>query len=179
VAEVWLKNIFRSSVIQKYCKCVIISIFECSYYIFSIFKEIFLRPTLTVKLIFFQIVETKFDRICVWYNQNDVIRFFNKGNHGQPAARGPHAALSATNAALLQTLKNAILEQNRLEFQKKSKFWPSKLRFFKNVALEPIWVGRGWIRVKTNIKTYWIWPLLKKRITSFWLYRAHILSIYT
>jgi hypothetical protein len=46
--------------------------------------------------------------------------------------------LKLTNAALLQTLKNAILEQNRLEFQKKSKFWPSKWRFFKNVALEPI-----------------------------------------
>jgi hypothetical protein len=51
--------------------------------------------------------------------------------------------LKLTNAALLQTLKNAILEQNRLEFQKMSKFWPSKWRFFKNVALEPIWVGHG------------------------------------
>jgi hypothetical protein len=28
------------------------------------------------------------------------------------------------------------------------------------------------IRVKIHIKTYWIWPLLKKRITSFWMYRA-------
>jgi hypothetical protein len=52
--------------------------------------------------------------------------------------------LKLTNAALLQTLKNAILVQNRLEFQKKSKFWPSKWRFFKNVVLEPIWVGHGW-----------------------------------
>ncbi len=51
--------------------------------------------------------------------------------------------LKLTNAALLQTLK----EQNRLEFQKKSKFWASKWRFFKNVALEPIWVGHGCFRM--------------------------------
>jgi hypothetical protein len=59
------------------------------------------------------------------------------------SARPAMANLKLTNAALLQTLKNAILEKNRLEFQKKSKFWPSKWRFFKNVALEPIWVGHG------------------------------------
>jgi hypothetical protein len=51
--------------------------------------------------------------------------------------------LKLSNAALLQTLKNAILKQNRLEFKKKTKFWPSKWPFFKNVALKPIWVGHG------------------------------------
>ncbi len=36
-----------------------------------------------------------------------------------------------------------------------SKLWPSKWRFFENVALEPIWVGHGWFN--------WLkkWPLLK------------------
>jgi hypothetical protein len=57
--------------------------------------------------------------------------------------------LKLSNAALLQTLKNAILEQNRLEFKKKSKFcqWP----FFKNVALEPIWVGHGWATYNQSV----------------------------
>jgi hypothetical protein len=63
-----------------------------------------------------------------------------------PRPAGRMWPLKLTNAALLQTLKNAILEQNRLEFQKKFKFWPSKWRFFKNVALELIWVGHGWYR---------------------------------
>jgi hypothetical protein len=54
--------------------------------------------------------------------------------------------LKLSNAALLHYLKNAFLEQNRLGLQKKSYFWPSKWRFFKNVALEPIWVGHGWSR---------------------------------
>ncbi len=52
--------------------------------------------------------------------------------------------LKLSNAALLNPLKNAFLEQNWLDPEKKSKFWPSKWRFFKNVALEPIWVGHGW-----------------------------------
>jgi hypothetical protein len=67
--------------------------------------------------------------------------------------------LKLTNAAFLQTLKKAILEQNRLEFQKKFKFWPSKWRFFKNVALEPIWVGHGWvIRLNKILRFYRFTP---------------------
>jgi hypothetical protein len=54
--------------------------------------------------------------------------------------------LKLSNVALLKTLKNVILKQNRLDLYKKSKFWPSKWRFFKNVALEPIRVGHGWIK---------------------------------
>jgi hypothetical protein len=60
-----------------------------------------------------------------------------------PRPAGCMRPLKLSIAAFLQTLKNAILEQNRLEFKKKSKFWPSKWRFFENVALEPIWVGHG------------------------------------
>jgi hypothetical protein len=69
-----------------------------------------------------------------------------------PRPAGRMRPLKLTNAALLQTLKIAILEQNRLEFQKKSKFWPSKWRFFKNMALEPIWVGHGWSMLKRFFK---------------------------
>jgi hypothetical protein len=62
--------------------------------------------------------------------------------------------LKLSNAALLQILKNAILKQNRLEFKKKSKFWLSKWPFFKNVALEPIWVGHGCSKALRNIRKF-------------------------
>jgi hypothetical protein len=39
--------------------------------------------------------------------------------------------LKLTNAALLQTLKIAILEQNRLEFQKSPNFGPQNADFSK------------------------------------------------
>ncbi len=59
--------------------------------------------------------------------------------------------LKLFNVALLRSLKNAILEQNRLHLQKRSKLWPSKWRFFKNVALDPIWVGYGWPKRKADM----------------------------
>jgi hypothetical protein len=65
--------------------------------------------------------------------------------------------LKLSNAALLQTLKNAILKQNRLEFKKKSEFWPLKWPFFKNVALEPIWVGHGCTKISFKNLQFGAW----------------------
>jgi hypothetical protein len=72
-----------------------------------------------------------------------------------PRPAGRMRPLKLSNAALLLTLKNAILKQNRLEFKKKSKFWPSKRPFFKNVALEPIWVGHDWLITLPILEIHW------------------------
>ncbi len=77
------------------------------------------------------------------YTHTQKHSHLNRSAMANPRPAGRTRPLKLSNAALLQTLKNAILKQNRLEFKKKSKFWLSKWPFFKNVALEPIWVGHG------------------------------------
>jgi hypothetical protein len=52
-------------------------------------------------------------------------------------------------------------------FRKKSKFWPSKWRFFKHVALEPIWVGHGCSRL--SIEKVLIKIEKKKNSNYLWL----------
>jgi hypothetical protein len=38
--------------------------------------------------------------------------------------------------------------------------------------------SNSFCQVKINIKTNWFWPLLKNRITSFWMSPAQIISIW-
>jgi hypothetical protein len=53
----------------------------------------------------------------------------------------PHAALEALKCGAFTVSEKRYFGAS---LWKKSKFWPSKWRFFKNVALKPIWVGHGY-----------------------------------
>ncbi len=76
-------------------------------------------------------------------------QFFLKVRY-KTAMANPHAALEALQCGPSTDSEKRYFGAKSIKCLKKNKFWPSKWRFFKNVALESIWVGHGCYKSFSN-----------------------------